>query len=116
VADAVIEYVDTPAKVFVIILGLGTEVRKANLKIHQRSSLTPPKGPHQDDQRAPHLTVPQFLFNKNTSDSGLGSLCLDVRSPPAFEAIEVLCKGRICRTYVRTSDGDFEEYTLCLRR
>jgi hypothetical protein len=70
----VIGYASSTPEVLVIILGLGTEVGKAD----------------PDDQRAPHLTISQFLFDRNTSNGGTGSLRLDEWSPSAFEAIEVL--------------------------
>jgi hypothetical protein len=64
-------------------------------------SLDAAKVSHQDDQRAPHLTISQFLFDRDTSNGGTSSLRLDEWSPSAFNAIEVLRKGCICHTYMK---------------
>ena len=100
-AATVIRYASSTPEVLVIILGLGTEIRKADLVTTLTISLDAAKVSHQDNQRAPHLTISQFLFDRDTSNGGTGSLCLDEGPPSAFETIEVLCKGGICRTYMK---------------
>jgi hypothetical protein len=100
----VVGYASSTAKILVIIPSLRTEIRKADLATHQHISLDVTKASHQDNQRTPHLTISQFLFDWDTSNGGASSLCLDEWPPSAFEAVEVLCKGRIYRTYVNMSN------------
>jgi hypothetical protein len=104
--QAIVEYVSSSAEVLVIILGLGTEVRKANLATHQQFFIKVIFS-HQDYQRAPHFAIPQFLFDRDTANGGPSSLGLDEWPPPPFETIEVLGKGGIYRAYMSKSNGDF---------